>query len=66
MNEQTTSAPITDAALGPDQVEAVAGGTDTCTVVSAIREGAAALPSVYESLIGFTSGVIERVVNATK
>jgi hypothetical protein len=47
-----------------EQVEAVAGGADSCSTVDALVGGAYALPGVYEALIDFTSQVIERLATS--
>ena len=50
--------------LNAEQIEAVAGGVDSCSAVTAVQDGAKALPGVYEALIDFTSQVIERLATS--
>lgn len=51
--------------LDPEQVNAVSGGESACTIVDAAITGIQSLTAAYESLVSFTSHVIERVVVST-
>lgn len=48
--------------LDLEQVKAVSGGDGACTIVDAAITGIQSLTAAYESLVSFTSHVIERVV----
>ena len=50
--------------LNTEQIEAVAGGIDTCSAVDTLGRVPGMLPGVYETLIDFTSQVIERVATS--
>lgn len=50
------------AVLDLEQVKAVSGGENACTIVDAAITGIQSLTTAYESLVSFTSHVIERVV----
>jgi hypothetical protein len=51
--------------LDLEQVKAVSGGDGACTIVDAAIAGIQNLTTAYESLVSFTSHVIERVVTSS-
>lgn len=51
--------------LSKDQVQAVSGGDGSCTVVDATISAIQNLTTAYESLVDFTSHVIERIATST-
>ena len=62
MSDKTISN-LLEKELSASQSSAVSGGDGTCSVVNEVANGANQSISIYETLVDFTSHVIERLAN---